>query len=52
MLFADVAAAGDVLRGDDDAAGWIRDANGLPAEQLQRAAGAVHGTGVLLIHRH
>lgn len=45
-------AAGDVLRGDDDAAGWIRDADGLPAEQLQGAAAAVHGTGVLLLHRH
>lgn len=45
-------AAGDVLRGDDDAAGRIRDADGLPAEQLQGAAGAVHGSGVLLLHRH
>lgn len=44
-------AAGDVLRGDDDAAGRIRDAYGLPAEQLQGAAGPVHGSGVLLLHR-
>lgn len=45
-------AAGDVLRGDDDAAGRVRDADGLPAEQLQGAAAAVHGPGVLLLHRH
>lgn len=45
-------AAGDVLRGDDDGAGRICDADGLPAEQLQGAAGAVHGSGVLLLHRH
>lgn len=44
-------AAGDVLRGDDDAAGRLRDADGLPAEQLQGAAAAVHGSGVLLLHR-
>lgn len=45
-------AAGGFLRGDDDAAGRICDADGLPAEQLQGAAAAVHGTGVLLLHRH
>lgn len=40
-----------VLRGDDHGAGRIRNADRLPAEQLQRAAAAVHGPGVRLIHR-
>lgn len=46
------SAAGDILWGDDDAAGWIRHADGLSAEQLQGSAGGVHGSGVLLLHRH
>lgn len=44
-------SVGGVLWGDDDGAGGIRDANGLPAEQLQGAAAAVHGSGVCLVHR-
>lgn len=46
-----LCSVGGVLWGDDDGAGGIRDADGLPAEQLQGAAAAVHGTGVCLIHR-
>lgn len=42
---------GDVLRGDDHGAGRVRDTDGLPAEQLQGAAAAVHGSGVCLLHR-
>lgn len=42
---------GGVLRGDDHGAGRICDADRLPAEQLQGAAAAVHGSGVRLVHR-
>lgn len=42
---------GGVLRGDDHGPGRICDADGLPAEQLQGAAAAVHGSGVRLVHR-
>lgn len=50
MCTRSCVAAGDVLRGDDHAAGRIRHAHGLPAEQLQGAAGPVHGSGVLFVH--
>lgn len=51
-VFCCVFVAGGVLWGDDHTAGRIRHADRLPAEQLQRTTAAVHGTSVLILHRH
>lgn len=52
FLLVSLDAAGDVLRGDDHAAGRLRYVDGLPAEQLPGAAAALHRPSLLLLYWH